>query len=187
MESCSHPTGLVPLLYDGELDEVKRRQVSLMLADCPVCTRRIGALDLVQEALCRRLDEDLSRIDFSNFSDGVDRRIERHERVRSFASLSRFWDFIEALRRGFSWAPRIGLIAGLALIFGWVISDQVEDKDRAVTVAERQALEEPVIMVSRNQAQIESLSATSNLLVWNEPTSNVTVIWVDDTSEGAGR
>ena len=44
-----------------------------------------------------------------------------------------------------------------------------------------------VIMVSRNQAQIESLSATSNLLVWNEPTSNVTVIWVDDTSEGAGR
>ena len=68
-----------------------------------------------------------------------------------------------------------------------VISDQVEDKDRAVIVAERQALKEPVIMVSRNQAQIESLSATSNLLVWNEPTSNVTVIWVDDTSEGAGR
>ena len=78
-------------------------------------------------------------------------------------------------------------MAGLALIVGWFVPGQLEDRDRAVIVAERPALKEPAIMVSRNQARIESLSATSNLLVWNEPTSNVTVIWVDDTSEGAGR
>ena len=156
MESCSHPTGLVPLLYDGELDELKRRQVSLQLAACPVCTRRIGALDRVQEALCRRLDEDLSKIDFSDFSNGIDRRIERDGKVRSIASLGRFWDSLPALRQGFSWAPKIGLMAGLALIVGWFVPGQLEDRDRAVIVAERPALKEPAIMVSRNQARIES-------------------------------
>ena len=40
---------------------------------------------------------------------------------------------------------------------------------------------QPVMVALNNQAQIESLSATSTVLVWNEPTSNATVIWVDET------
>jgi hypothetical protein len=38
--------------------------------------------------------------------------------------------------------------------------------------------------LAANEAQIESLSATDPIMVWNEPTSNATVIWVGDEGEG---
>ena len=43
------------------------------------------------------------------------------------------------------------------------------------------AARKPVLVALNNQARIESLSATATVLVWNEPTSNATVIWVDET------
>jgi hypothetical protein len=39
-------------------------------------------------------------------------------------------------------------------------------------------------LADNDQAQIESLSASDTVLVWNEPTSNATVIWVSDGGEG---
>ena len=66
---------------------------------------------------------------------------------------------------------------GLCL-FAAAVSTQLPTSRGAVHI---QTARKPVIVALNNQAQIESLSATSTVLVWNEPTSNATVIWVDET------
>ena len=43
---------------------------------------------------------------------------------------------------------------------------------------------EPFVISDNDQAQIESLSASDTVSVWNEPTNNSTVIWVSDEGEG---
>jgi hypothetical protein len=42
----------------------------------------------------------------------------------------------------------------------------------------------PLTFAASEQAQIESLSGAEDVFVWNEPVSNVTVIWVGGSNKG---
>ena len=179
MPSCPpHPSRLIPLVYDAELDEDQRRQVAFQIADCPECTRRMQMLDHTHETLCQTLDEEVSGIDFSDFWPRVEQGMEDRgpSRAGQWASRLRLWRMQwQAL---FSWHMPVWATVVVLCLFGVVVFTQLPTPREAVSVP---AEWKPVRLAFNNQAQIESLSATSAVLVWNEPTSNATVIWVDDT------
>ena len=151
MASCSHPSQLISLVYDNELDEARRYEAAAQIADCPECTHRMQRLEHTHEALSQILDEEVADIDFSDFWPRIERGIAWHVPA---------------------WATAVGLF-----LFTAAVSTQLPTSRGAVQIP---AAKKPVVVALNNQAQIESLSATSTVLVWNEPTSNATVIWVDE-------
>ena len=178
MASCSHPSQLISLVYDNELDEARRYAAADQIANCPACSHRMQLLEHTHEALCQTLDEEVSRLDFSDFWPRIEQGIAaqppslasqwadrfRHWRLQWHAPLS--WHIPV-------WATTVGLC-----LFAAAVSTQLPTSRGAVHI---QTARKPVVVALNNQAQIESLSATSTILVWNEPTSNATVIWVDET------
>lgn len=181
MTSCSHPARLVPLLYDDELNNAQRREVAFQIADCPVCTRRMNALERTQETLRETLDEEVAQIDFSNFWAGVEQRLEDPPLARWSRLSSRLRLWRVQWQATFSWhVPVWAVTTALLIITTVVLTRPPAPSGVATPFPER----EPVLLASNNQAQIEALSATSTVLVWNEPTSNATVIWVDEAVGG---
>ncbi len=175
MASCSHPARLIPLVYDDELDEARRREVAFQIADCPECTRRMQMLERTHETLCQTLDEEVACIDFSDFWSCIERGIEEQPPANQWASRFRLWRM--QWQAPFSWNIPVWATTAVLCLFAALVFTQLPTSREAVSVpVERK----PVMLAFNNQAQIESLSATSAILVWNEPTSNVTVIWVDE-------
>ena len=177
MARCSHSQRLVSLLYDGALDNALQREVAFQIADCPVCTRRMNVLERIQEVLCQTLDEEVGHLDFSDFWPNVERRVAAQPpSVWSHLRLWRLqWQAI------FSWNGPVWATATALLIFVAVILAR-SPVPRQVGSAPSE--NPPVVLALNNQAQIASLSARSTVFVWNEPTSNATVIWVDDLPGG---
>lgn len=167
MTACAHAQRLIPLLYDGELDGLLRREMNDHVVSCTTCTHILTMLDRGQELLRQAIDEQVADINFSRFWEGVESRLSEPE-----------LSFSERVRLRWSewqppWSWRAPLwAAGTAVIL-------------ATTMFLRfQPAGEPPDRPADNQAQIESLSASDTVLVWNEPTSNATVIWVSDGGEG---
>ena len=170
MTACAHAQRLIPLFYDGELDGLARREVSDHVANCMACSRVLALFDRERELLQRMVDDQIAEIDFSGFWLEVESRLgERH---LSFSERCRLW--WSAWRPLWSWRPPFWATAATALLLIVLFVTKPAEEKKI----------EPRQLADNDQAQIESLSAADTVLVWNEPTSNATVIWVSDEGEG---
>jgi len=171
MTVCAHVQRLIPLFYDGELDGLARREVSDHVADCAACSRVLGLFDRERELLQQMVDDQIAEIDFSGFWLGVESRLS--ERQPSLSERYRLW--WNSWRPFWSWRTPLWATATIVLLVGAAV---------IMTSIEREKKIEPRRIADNDQAQIESLSAADTVLVWNEPVSNATVIWVSDDGEG---
>lgn len=177
MARCSHSDRLVSLLYDGELDAARHRDLAFDLADCPDCTRRRDVLERAHEVVTHTLGTATSRLDLSDFWTGIERRIAVQTASRSRGWVRRFRLWRLQWRPAPFWTWPVVAAAVLLIVTGVVTSRWPTGRDTGFeTVAAPPPLSGP-----DGQARIASLSAAETVLVWNEPTSNATVIWVSDT------
>ena len=177
MASCSHSSRLISLVYDNEIDAARRYEAASQITDCPECTHRMQRLERTHEVLSQTLDEEVSDIDFSDFWPRIEQGIAAQPSSLTSQWASRFRLWRMQWHPPFSWhVPAWATAVGLFL-FTAAVSTQLPTSRGAVQIP---AAKKPVVVALNNQAQIESLSATSTVLVWNEPTSNATVIWVDE-------
>lgn len=178
MAGCSHSDRLVSLLYDDELDAARHRDLAFDLADCPDCTRRRDVLDRAHEAVTQTLDTATSRLDLSDFWTGIEHRIAVQTASRSRGWTRRFhWWRLQWQPAPF-WTWSVGAAVALLIVAGVVTSHWLTGREAGF---ERGTAAPPPFSGSDGQARIDSLSAAETVLLWNEPTSNATVIWVSDT------
>ncbi|MGE0680992.1 MAG: zf-HC2 domain-containing protein [Candidatus Binatia bacterium] len=171
MTACAHTQRLIPLFYDGELDGLLRREVSDHVMGCTACTHVLTALDRGQELLRQAIDEQVVEIDFDGFWEEVEKRLSIPELSLS-ERLRLWWISWQAL---WSWrTPLWATVTATLLVGAALLLSQLTGEQRPQSIR----------LADNDQAQIESLSASDTVLVWNEPTSNATVIWVSDGGEG---
>ncbi len=196
MEICSYSERLLPALLDGELSGPLRREVAAHIADCVVCTRESAFVEQVQELVRNSLDDAVERVDLSAFLDGVMDQLDTSlAATPSWTARFQLWreswrlgrrDWMPEWTGWNAWAGLAGATATIALLLSILPLSQT---DRSAPIAsaphQTQTLEEPALLASAvdNQAQIESLTATTTIFLWNEPISNATVIWVGDSEE----
>jgi len=206
MEMCQHAERLIPLLHDGELPSPLRREMHSHLVTCFPCTRALSLLERGQELLSQVIDEEIEGIDFSNFWQGVEDKLR--ESRPSWALRFRLWVERWHLTQPL-YAPAWAVAAVLLLTFGVLLqqksaidiaksppspSERIADQSLQDSLSpqppfvpdqpsDRNDLEDGFAFVS-NQAQIESLSSSDTVAVWNDPGNNSTVIWIgSDMSE----
>jgi anti-sigma factor RsiW len=180
MTMCAHTERLVPLLHDEELDGPLRREVTAHVSGCVNCARALTMLERGQELLREAITEQVEEINFSQFWVGVTSKLAHSPKP---------WPLRWRLRYRLWW-PRWALgVPGwaaavtasvLVLAAAFLFAFAREQKQRNAFPPEVSSL----ALASSEQAQIESLSGAENVFVWNEPVSNVTVIWVGGSSEG---
>ena len=207
MATCPHAERLIPLLHDGELSSPLRREMNSHLVTCLSCTRALSMLERGQELVGQVIDEEIEVIDFTNFWQGVADKLE--ESHPSWTLRFRLWVERWHLTQPL-YAPAWAVVAVLLLTIGVLVHQQSafevatspgssslekkEDKSFHDTLSSQSSLvsdqpsdsNEPdngFAFVS-NQAQIESLSSSDTVAVWNDPGNNSTVIWIgNDMSE----
>lgn len=206
MAMCPHAERLIPLLYDGELAGPLRREMHSHLVNCLPCTRALSMLERGQELLSQVIDEEIEVIDFSNFWQGVEDKLE--ESRPSWAIRFRLWVERWHLTQPL-YAPAWAVAATLLLTLGVLLQqksiiiakfpsssppERIENKSPYTSLSlqppvvpdqpsNRNDLDSGFAFVS-NQAQIESLSSSDTVAVWNDPGNNSTVIWIgSDVSE----
>jgi anti-sigma factor RsiW len=172
MTACAHAQRLIPLLYDGELDGLLRRDISSHVVSCTTCTHLLTTLDRSQELLKRAIDDQVLAMNFSGFWQGVESRLSEPE-SSALERLRLWWESWQPL---WSWRAPLWATAGAMLLIGAMLM---------FTKLEGEQQTKLMRLADNDQAQIESLSASDTVLVWNEPTSNATVIWVSDGSDEA--
>jgi hypothetical protein len=178
MTVCVHAQRLIPLLYDGELDGPVRREVSNHVANCAACTHTLTMLDRGQELLRQAIDDQIDDIDFSGFWQNVENKLSE-PRPAWRDQLRVRWDSWRFL---WSWrAPAWAAAASMLFVSGVLLFSRQQPPSPTLPSPSDQAT---LALADNDQAQIESLSASDTISVWNEPTSNVTVIWVSDEGDG---
>jgi len=178
MITCPRSERLVALLHDGELDGPLRREIASHVAGCVVCTRTLAALERVQELVVQTISEQVEESDFSAFWGGVASRLDR-QAPSSWGLRLRVWR--EKLRP--TWAPGAPLWAATAATL-LVTTLLLSHAPRGNVPQFRET--PATVLAANDEAQIESLSASETVLLWNEPESNATVIWVSDDNDGGG-
>ncbi len=203
MEMCSYSERLLPALLDGELSGPLRRKVASHMADCAVCTREAASIEQVQELVRNSLDHAVERVDFSAFLDGVMDQLDTSLAATPFWTVRfQLWreswrfhrrDWLPEWTGSTVWTGLVGATATIALLLS-ILSllplSYTDTLGQSVSAPKQtQTLEEPAVFASAlasamdNQAQIESLTATTTVFLWNEPIGNATVIWVGDSGE----
>ncbi|HEV8714564.1 MAG TPA: hypothetical protein VGX03_17265 [Candidatus Binatia bacterium] len=178
MITCPRSERLVALLHDGELDSPLRRELVSHVAGCVVCTRTLAALERVQELVVQAISEQVEESDFSNFWEGVASKLDQQA-----PSSWRLWLQVWREKLRPTWAPGAPLWAATAatlLATTLLISQAPPPKGNAPKPHETSA----TVLAANDQAQIESLSASETVFLWNESESNATVIWVSDDNDG---
>lgn len=205
MAMCSHAERLIPLLHDGELPSSLRREMNSHLVTCLFCTRALSMLERGQELINQAIDEEIEVLDFSNFWQGVVDKLE--ESQPSWAMHFRLWVERWHLTQPL-YAPAWAVAAVVLLTFGILLQQQStveiatspspapperrEDRlsrgpllpQPSIVADHPSDRNEPDVAFVGNQAQIESLSSSDTVAVWNDPENNSTVIWIgSDMSE----
>ncbi len=200
MAMCPHAERLIPLLHDSELPSPLRREMHAHLVTCLPCTRALSALERGQELLSQVIDEEIERIDFSNFWRGIEEKLQ--EARPSWSIRFRLWVERWHLTQPL-YAPAWAVATVLLLTVGALLQQQSPTNitqsptsppesivmqspptarpSQSTLVSDhpsgRDTADDGVEFVS-NQAQIESLSSSDTVAVWNDPGNNSTVIWV---------
>lgn len=176
MISCEQSRQFLPLLHDDELDGPLRREVRDHVVSCTTCTRIMSMLDRSCELLQQTIQDEVDNFDFSEFWQGVEKKLLtpqpdwRDQLQVRWASWRSLW----------SWrAPAWAAVAAMILIGTGILLTRQQP---LLTPAPDPPFQ--TALADSDQAQIESLSASDTISVWNEPTSNATVIWVSDEGEG---
>ncbi len=178
MMTCPRSERLLALFHDGELDSPIRREVASHVAGCITCTRTLAVLGRVQELVVQTISEQVEESDFANFWEGVASRLDQ-QTSPSWRLRLRLWR--ERLR--LSWSPPAlawAAVAAALLLVTLLLSHTPSSNDQG-SVPHQPS---PTVLAANDQAQIESLSSTGTVFLWNEPESNATVIWVSDDNDG---
>jgi len=178
MMTCPRSERLLALFHDGELDSPLRRELASHVAGCLTCTRTLAALGRVQELVVQTICEQVEESDFANFWEGVTSRLDQ-QTPPSWKLWLRLWR--ERLR--LSWSPSAPAWAAAAaalLLVTLLLSRAPSSNDKGSVSHEIS----PTVLAANDQAQIESLSSTGTVFLWNEAESNATVIWVSDDNDG---
>jgi hypothetical protein len=166
----------------------------------------LSLLERGQELVSQVIDEEIEGIDFSNFWHGVENKLR--ESRPSWSIRFRLWVERWHLTQPL-YAPAWAVAAVLLLTVGVLLqqkstiditqsppspSERIADQSSPDTLSSQPALvsdqpsdrndpDDGFAFVS-NQAQIESLSSSDTVAVWNDPGNNSTVIWIgSDMSE----
>jgi hypothetical protein len=137
--------------------------------------------------LRQALEEKVDQFDFSGFWQGVEEKLI--EQKFPWTVRLRLW--------GEQWRPQWTLsapawaAATVSLVFalGLLLPHDTEVTKptpslRSETPTSTSAEKPEPFELASNQAQIESLFSTDPVMVWNDPVSNATVIWVGDEGDG---
>lgn len=178
MMTCPHSERLVALFYDGELEGPLRREVASHVSGCATCTGTLALLERGQELLCQAIEEQVEQLDLARFWDGVVEKLSKPAppwTVRLHLWCARWWP---------RWSPNTAgwAVAAACVVVAMALFVSMARSPNTMVTAPQRA--ELLALAAGNQAQIESLSATGTVSLWNEPTSNATVIWVSDDSDG---
>lgn len=198
MATCPHAERLIPLLHDGELASPLRRHMHSHLVTCLPCSRTLSALGRGQELLSQMIDEEIEKIDFSNFWQGIENKLgePRPSWTIRFRLWIERWHLTQPL-----YAPAWAVVAVLLLTVGAFLNPIVHSPNssfpqfasqQSSTPSSRGLENSPAwnefdssLAFVSNQAQIESIDSSDTVAVWNDPSNNSTVIWIgNDTSEG---
>jgi anti-sigma factor RsiW len=178
MTTCPRSERLVALFHDGELDSPLRREMASHVAGCIVCTRTLAALGRVQELVVQTISEQVEETDFSDFWEGVASKLDQQTPLSW-----RLWLQLWRERLRLTWLPDAPVWAATVaalLIVSLLVSYTPSSKENGSASRETP----PTVLAANDQAQIESLSSTATVFLWNEPEGNATVIWVSDDNEG---
>jgi hypothetical protein len=167
MMKCPQYERLAALLSDGELDGPLRREVRSHVASCAACTRWHASIERIQELLLQEIDSHVDRIDFSKFWEQVERKLHVPTTLSWFERLHLWY---ERWWTGWPLKVPIGATMVAVLLFAFLFLSR--------------SLKPEPSQTPNNQAQIASLSAVTTVALWNEPTSNATVIWIEDDQGG---
>lgn len=185
MSICLRSERLVTALHDEELDNPLRREVASHVSGCAVCSQRLATLGRMQELLSQTLDDEIEKIEFSNFWLGVEGKLQ--EQPLPWKVRLRLW----RARWQLSWPLSAPVWAAAALLITTTLllsNPPSFDETTAppVSLSQEASSQEtrPVAVAANQQAHIESLSAISTVSLWNEPASNATVIWVSEEDNG---
>ncbi|NOT53451.1 MAG: zf-HC2 domain-containing protein [Deltaproteobacteria bacterium] len=200
MAMCPHVERLIPLLHDGELSSPLRREMHAHLVACLPCTRALSLLERGQELISQVIDEEIDSIDFSNFWQGIEEKLR--ESRPSWSIRFRLWVERWHLTQPL-YAPAWAVAAVLLLTIGVLLQQKspLYISQSPTSPPERKAEQsspdtrpaQPALVADQpsgrdhsndwvafvsNQAQIESLSSSDTVAVWNDPGNNSTVIWI---------
>jgi len=148
------------------------------VAGCIICTRTLAALGRVQELVVQTISEQVEETDFSDFWEGVASKFEQ-QAPSSWRLRLQLWR--ERLRLTWSFGtPMWVATAAALLVVSLLVSYMLPSKGNVPASGEIP----PTVLAANDQAQIESLSSTATVFLWNESEGNATVIWVSDDNEG---
>lgn len=180
MTTCPRSERFIALFHDGELDGPLRREMMSHIAGCILCTRALAAVARIQELVFQTISDQVEETDFSHFWDGVESKIV-HQDSPPWGVRLRLW--FERWR--LAWPPATPAWAAAAVIMTTTALFLSHTPPANDTTPVSSKPPSPVLVAKANdQAQIESLSATATVFLWNEPENNATVIWVSDNAEG---
>ncbi len=181
MIDCVHAQRFLFLFHDNELDGPLRRAMQNHVVTCARCTQALASLERNQELLQLTIDEGVENIEFAGFWNGVERKLSDQPSPKQWQWRRQLW--WETWRSLWSWPTPAWMATTAVLCIGLAgVAWQRQTPPPSPPVI---AESEPLIQITdSNQAQIESLSTSDTVSVWNEPTNNSTVIWVNDEGEG---
>ena len=180
MIACVHAQRFIPLLHDDELDGPLRREIQEHVVTCMQCTRALAFLERGQELLRLTIDEQIEDIEFSGFWEGVENKLSVQQPTWWWRVRRQLW--WDAWRPFWSWPTPVWATMMAVLFIGLVTL--LWQRHATLIPTPPLVPSEPFVISDNDQAQIESLSASDTVSVWNEPTNNSTVIWVSDEGEG---
>lgn len=177
MMNCPRYERLAALLYDGELHGPLRREVRAHVAGCVACTRWLAAIERLQEVLLQEVDSQIERIDFSHFWEQIEGKLSAPP-PPWFVRLRLQWAHWKA-------SQPLGIPLGAAAVLLLAAILSLSYLDLPLDSFLPSSRPDPSRLAIYNQAQIESLSAATTVALWNEPTSNAPVIWLEDDRDRA--
>jgi len=186
MSRCLRSERLVTALHDDELDNPLRREVASHVSGCVVCSHRLATLGRMQELLSQTFDDEIEKIEFSNFWRGVESKLQ--EQPLPWKVRLQLW----RARWQFNWPLSAPVWAAAALLISTTLllsnppsfNTETASNEIVSPPVSRSQDTRSVAFASNQQAHIESLSAVSTVSLWNEPASNATVIWVSEDDGG---
>jgi len=185
MITCPHSERLVALLHDGELDGPLRREMASHVTVCVACGRMLSTFERLEELVFQSISEVIEEGDFSGFWAGVENNLAQPVRAPWRVQLQVWrekWRTVWPLS-----APVWATAAVVLFIAAFLFSRPPTPSGPFVASRETPSptyAANDHIYAANDQAQIESLSATETVFLWNEPRSNATVIWVSDENDG---
>ena len=181
MITCPRSERLVALLHDSELDGPLRREMASHVAVCVSCTRALSTLERVQELVRQATSEEAEDLDFADFWEGVASKLNQPE-FPPWRLRLRLWR--EKWRAVWPFSPPVWAAATAILFITTFLVSRTPPPKNSASVSQETPPPVFVAKEENDQAQIESLSVTATVSLWNEPESNTTVIWVNDDDGG---